>query len=424
MGNQLLEVSHFNRESTPNRYKNTPFTFRVLDSPVVNAFALPGGYVYVTRGLLAHLENEAQLMVVLGHEIGHVAARHASQRAFEQQLGQVAIISGALIGQSFGLDGNNILALSSQTAQLLFLSYGRDDERESDAIGVEYSAITGYEAAEGAEFFTSLKRISEKRGTTIPTHLSSHPDPGEREQNIPIMAAEWEAKGYEQTVVGNETYLKMIDGMVFGENPRNGFERNGVFYHTDLKFQFPVPNGFELVNQSNAVILFNEKQDAIIQFTIDSNNSNPQASVDEFLNQEGIITVSKQNYSVNGLNAYQAEATAATQDGGNLTVNVHSISYGGNLYRILSYTNTSTYNNYKASFQTIPNGFNSVTDASILNIKPVRLNLVQTTRTGSFSSFLPSNLPMEIDPRDLAIVNQVDLSETIPQGRWIKIPVQ
>ena len=162
LGQLLVGVSHFNRETTPTEYQDTPFTFRVLNSPVVNAFALPGGYVYVTRGLLAHMDNEAQLMLVLGHEIAHVAARHASQRAAEQQFGQLAIIGGAVIGESLGYDGGQILEMSGTTAQLLFLRYGRDDERESDKLGVEYAAMQGYVAAEGGKFFTTLKRISEK----------------------------------------------------------------------------------------------------------------------------------------------------------------------------------------------------------------------------------------------------------------------
>ena len=107
MGQELVVVSHLERDDTDPRFRDTKFVFRVLDSPVVNAFALPGGYVYVTRGLMGHLENEAQLAVVLGHEIGHVAARHASQRAAEQQLGQIAIIGGAVVGESFGLNAGS-----------------------------------------------------------------------------------------------------------------------------------------------------------------------------------------------------------------------------------------------------------------------------------------------------------------------------
>lgn len=424
LGNELLEVSHFNREETPSEYRNTEFTFRVLNSPIVNAFALPGGYVYVTRGLLAHLENEAQLMVVLGHEIGHVAARHASQRAAEQQIGQLAIIGGAVLGQSFGLDGGNILQLSSQTAQLLFLSYSRDDERESDQLGVEYSAMKGYEAAEGGEFFRSLKRISEKAGQSIPSHLSSHPDPGEREKNIPRLAKQWAEKGYEQTIIDKEEFLGKISNIIYGENPREGFSRNGTFYHPDLKFSFPIPDGFIAINQPSAVILVNEEQDAVVQFTIDSKNSTPEASVKEFLNQEGVNTIEQNSVQPNGLAGYEAEASIQQEDGSSLTIDITALQFNGNIYRFLSYTTTDNFGSYKSRFNSVANGFNRLTDSSILNIEPVRLKLIKTNRSGAFSSFLPSTLPFDIQAEDIAIINQVSLSDNIPAGTTLKIPVQ
>lgn len=424
LGQELLAVSHFNREDTPEEYRNTEFTFRVLNSPVVNAFALPGGYVYVTRGLLGHLENEAQLMVVLGHEIGHVAARHASQRAAEQQFGQLAIIGGAVLGQSLGLDGGNILQLSSQTAQLLFLSYSRDDERESDQLGVEYSAMEGYEAAEGGAFFTSLKRISEKAGHSIPSHLSSHPDPGEREDNIPRLAAEWEEKGYSQTVVNKEKFLSMIDGMMYGDNPREGYEEDGVFYHPELAFEFPVPEGFVLINQPSAVILVNEAQDAIVQFTINSESESPETAVQTFLNQEGIITVNEEAMNVNGYTGYTAEATTQTEDGTSLTIDLSAVEYNGNIYQFLSYTTASQFEEYRNRFESVFNGFNEVTDPEVLNVEPVRLDLVRAERTATFGELLPSNLPMNIEPLDVAIINQVQLDETIQRGTVLKIPVQ
>lgn len=424
LGQELLEVSHFSREGTPSEYRNTDFTFRVLASPVVNAFALPGGYVYVTRGLLAHLENEAQLMVVLGHEIGHVAARHASQRAAEQQLGQLAIIGGAVLGESFGLDGGNILQLSSQTAQLLFLSYSRDDERESDQLGVEYSAMKGYQAAEGGEFFRSLKRISEKAGQGIPSHLSSHPDPGEREENIPELAAKWAQKGYEQTITDSDEYLNMIDNIMYGQNPREGFERNGIFYHPELEFKFPVPTGFQVINQPSAVILVNEEQDAVVQFSIDSKNTTPEASVKEFLNQEGVNTLEQSTTQANGLSGYEAEAIIQQEDGSELRLDISALSYNGNIYRFLSYTTTNQFGSYEQQFSSVSNGFDKLTDSSILDIQPARLELVKTNRSGSFSSFLPNELPLGIEPLDVAIINQVQLDENIPSGRWIKIPKQ
>lgn len=424
LGQELLEVSHMRREDAPAQFRETEFTFRVLNSPVVNAFALPGGYVYVTRGLLAHLENEAQLAVVLGHEIGHVAARHASQRAATQQFGQLAIIGGAVLGQSLGYDGESILQLSSQTAQLLFLRYSRDAERESDELGVEYSAMKSYVAAEGAAFFTSLKRISESQGGGIPTLLSSHPDPGAREQTIPKLAEEWAAKGYEQTILDKDEFLSMIDNIMFGENPREGFEDGGMFYHPDLKFQFPVPSGFDLHNQATSVVMVNEAQDAIIQFTIDSENSTPQASVKAFLNQEGITILEENNFSANGFNGYQGIATAQAQDGSELKLKLTALEHSGNIYQFLSYTTSAQFNDYESSFSSVPSGFDNLTNSGILNVKPVRIKLVSASRTAPFSDLLPNNLPMNIQPLDVAIINQVNLDQTIQQGTKLKIPVQ
>lgn len=424
LGQELLAVSHFNRDDTPSEYRNTPFTFRVLNSPVVNAFALPGGYVYVTRGLLAHLDNEAQLMVVLGHEIGHVAARHASQRAAEQQFGQLAIIGGAIIGESLGYDGGQILQLSGTTAQLLFLRYGRDDERESDRLGVEYSAMEGYVAAEGGKFFTSLKRISEKAGYDIPSHLSSHPDPGEREENIPRMADEWEADGYEMTIVNQEDFLRMIDGLMYGDNPREGFVQGNTFYHPDLAFQFVIPEGFQLVNQTSAVILFNEAQDAIIQFTIDGQNESARASIQNFTNQEGISIESEGEENINGFTGYSATVAASTEDGTPLSIKVSAVDYDGIIYRFLSYTTANQFDMYNPSFNRVFRSFDQVTEPSILNVQPVKIRLERVRQSGIFSDLIPSNLPMGIDPLDVAILNQVELDDRIERGTTIKIPVQ
>jgi predicted Zn-dependent protease len=211
IGKLMLEKSHLRRPDTDQKFKETEFTFRMLDSPAINAFALPGGYIYFTRGMMAHLTNEAQFSVVMGHEIGHVAARHSSQRALNQKIGQVAVIGGSILGQElFGLPGQTLMNLSSTAAKLLFLSYSREAERESDALGVEYAAMNGYDAAEGAALFTTLERISEKSKQSIPNFMSPHPDPGQRAQTIPDLAAKWEKKGYEQTKRNKDQYMEMV----------------------------------------------------------------------------------------------------------------------------------------------------------------------------------------------------------------------
>jgi predicted Zn-dependent protease len=427
IGQEMLAVSHMNRPDTPVEYEGTDFYFCVLDSPVVNAFALPGGYIYVTRGLLSHLDNEAQLSVVLGHEIGHVIARHASQRAFEQQMGQIALIGGAIGGELLGLPGGDILGIGSQAAQLLFLSYSRDDERESDRLGVEYASMQQYKAAEGAQFFVSLERMSKQSGQSIPDWQSTHPDPAERAKSIPELAEQWRAKGYEQTIDNTDQYMGKLDNMIYGENPREGFTRNGNFYHPDMKFQFPYPEDWQVVNQRSLVAVVSKDQDAVSIMTLDGKSAGAEASVNEFLNQEGITTVGKSNAENNGLSAFRAEATGQTEDGTQLKFYLYAIEYGGSIYRFLNYTTVEKYGDYASRFNEITRGFKQLTNSDILNIQPVRLQAVKVSRSGSFQSFLPRNLErfsISVSPEDLAIMNQVGLDEQINAGTWLKLPTQ
>ena len=425
VGQSVLAKSHMRREDTPEKYRNTDFHFRVLNSEIPNAFALPGGYVYVTRGLLAHLDNEAELAVVLGHEIGHVAARHSSQRAFEQQVGQLALIGGAVAGQELlGIPGGNILNAGSQAAQFLFLSYSRDDERESDRLGVEYAAMDRYKAGQGAGFFSALKRISQQSGQSIPNWQSTHPDPAERENTIPDLAQKWEEKGYEQTVENTDQFMQMIDGMVYGKNPREGFTRDGMFYHPDLAFQFPYPQNWRLVNQASLVQIVNEDENAIMLFQIDSKNDTPRASVNEYLNQDGVTAIGGNETSNNGLNAYEATAKAQTEDGAQVKFYLYSVKYDGNIYRFVSYTLAEQFDQYRRRFEETSNEFRRLSDRSILNVQPTRLQAYRADRSGDFSSFVPGNLPMDISDEDVAITNQVQLNERISSGRWIKVPRQ
>jgi len=427
IGQELLAISHLHRDDTPGLYADTDFYFRVLDSPVVNAFALPGGYIYVTRGLLSHLDNEAQLAVVLGHEIGHVVARHASQRAFEQQLGQIALIGGAIGGELLGLPGGDILGIGSVAAQLLFLSYSRDNERESDRIGVEYASMLQYKAAEGAQFFVSLERMSEQSGQSLPNWQSTHPDPAERAKSIPELAEQWREKGHEQTIDNTDQYMEKINNIIYGENPREGFTRNGNFYHPDMKFQFPYPSGWQVINQRSLVAVVNENQDAVSIMTLDGQSSGAEASVNEFLNQDGITTVAKSIAESNALTAYRAEATGQTQDGTRLKFYVYAIEYDGSIYRFLNYTTDEKYGTYAPRFNEITSGFAELTDRGILNIQPVRLQAVKTSRSGTFQSFIPGNLEnfsITVSPEDLAIMNQVALDEQISAGTWLKMPNQ
>ena len=418
----VLAESHMRRQGTDEQFRNTEFTFRVLDTDTPNAFALPGGYVYVTRGLVSRLNNEAQLAVVIGHEIGHVAARHASQRAFEQQAGQLGLIAGAVLGQeALGLPAQSILNLGSQATQLLFLKYSRDDERESDELGVEYAALAGYEASEGSEFFRSLERISEKEGQAVPTFLSTHPDPGNREERIVELAQNWEQKA-QMTKVNQDAYYNAVDNMIIGSNPRQGFVENNTFYHPELAFRFPVPQNFAVQNGATQVTMIGQNQQAIMAFTF-SQQSSPREAAAQLANQQGIQVIEQGSTSANGLPAYVVIADAQTQQQ-QVRLMAFFVEYQGNVYQFLAYTSPQLFSQYQNVFLQTARGFSEVNDRSVLNVQPLRLDIHQASRTAPFQAFLddvPYGLA-DLDAKDLAIMNQVELSTQIEQGQPLKLP--
>lgn len=418
----ILEESHMRRSDTPEKFRNTEFTFRVLDSPVVNAFALPGGYVYITRGLMSHLNNEAQLAVVIGHEIAHVAARHASQQAAKQQFAQLGLIAGAIGGEIAGISGGDILQLGGQAAQLLFLKYSRDNERESDQLGVEYAAMNGYEVSEAAAFFESLERIQEQSGQSLPTWQSSHPDPGAREQTIRQLADKWRER-LQQPLdeIDQDAYYTTLDGLVLGENPRHGFVRNEVFYHPDLEFQFPVPGSFEVINQPTQVALVGPEQNAVIQFNI-ADAETPRAAASEIIDAEGVTVVDQGTMSAGNLSGYFVEVDAETQEGQVLRVLNFNVAYDGRVYRFLGYARRADFSTHRSTFLQTMRGFAPLNDPNILNVQPTRITIRRASQAAPFDSFLPSTLPDDLSPTRMAILNQVELNQQIEPNRPLKLP--
>lgn len=422
VGQQVLSKSDLRKPGTPAEYRNTPFTFQVLDSEVVNAFATPGGYIYVTRGLLTHLENEAQLAVVLGHEVGHVAARHSATQAMQSQLGQIGLAAGALIGAQ--VMGNpqaagQLMQAGSGALQLLSLKYSRGDETEADELGVRYAEHSGYDATQGAGFFESLKRISQKEGDRLPTFLSTHPDPGGREKRIIELAQQYRGQN-EMAAVNRKEFLQHVDGMVVGENPRNGFVRNSMFYHPDLRFQFPVPSGWKVNNENAGVTLLGPQKNAVMIFEPAPGQS-PQQAASQFANQQGIKVLNTSQTKVNGFNAVALTAQANTQQGAAGLLS-YFIGMDNHVYNFMGLTSASQLDNYSRQFQQVFRGFQRVTDSQILNVKPAQIALVRADRAAPFTSFLPTGTLAGMSPEDLAILNQVKLNEQVPAGTILKIP--
>jgi len=424
VGQTVLQNSDIRGPDVPEKYRETDFHFRILDSPIINAFALPGGYVYMTRGLMSHLNNEAQFAMVMGHEIAHVVARHGSKQAFQRKLGNIALVGGSILGQqTLGIPAGDLMDLGGLTAQMIYSSYSRDMESQSDELGVKYAAKSGYDASEGAAFFTTLQRLHDLPEGLLPQLMQSHPDPGKREQRIPELDMKWEKMGFDRNELRQKQYLEAINGMVFGEDPRQGFTENQTFYHPDLAFRFPVPPGWQIQNQPTRVILIAPEEKAYMLMELDSNNNSAKTSVQTFTGQEGMKMVSSSAASSNGLTAYKAVADAATQRA-TLRLFVYAIEYDGNIYRFVGITSKSAFSTYSSSFSNVTGDFDQLTNQRILNTKPVRIKVVEVAHSDTFENVLPDNLPADIKPEDVAILNQVNLRDTMEKGQIIKIPVK
>jgi predicted Zn-dependent protease len=258
VGNRVKEVTEL---------KDEEFTFTVLDSDVVNAFALPGGYVYVSRGLLALARDEAELAGVLGHEIGHVVARHTAQRYDRTRVGQLGAVAaqlgGMLLGGYLGGQGGAQAGaqlggqLGAAGATYYVQGFSREQEFEADELGVEYLRGAGYEPRAMASFLQQLsaedglKAARTGKRDAAPSWLRSHPRTADRVTRAAELVAEESPAARDQN---RERFLAAIDGLVYGDSPAQGFVRGRAFEHPELGFRFEAPEGFTLRNTPAAVI--------------------------------------------------------------------------------------------------------------------------------------------------------------------------
>jgi predicted Zn-dependent protease len=392
---------------------NLPWQVNVIDDPIVNAFALPGGPVFITRGILTHMNSEAQLVSVLGHEIGHITAKHSVQQMSQQQLGQIGLIAAIIVQPGLAEFGE----LASQGLGVLFLKFGRGAESQADELGFRYMTRAGYDPHEMAAMFQTLERLSAggDQGGRVPEWLSTHPDPGNRvkvtEQRI---AATTLPAGLK---VDRDAFLQRTEGLIFGENPRQGFFRQNVFLHPDLKFQVDFPSGWKTQNTLQAVIGVSSQQDAMMGLEL-AGNTAPSRALSEFFQQQGVQNTGSSSNPINGLPAASAEFIAQTKQG-DVSGTVSYIQLDGNTYRLMAYTPSQKYSAYRAALVQSTRSFRRLTDPAILAVQPVRVQLVRIPRNMTISEFNQS-YPSKVPVAQVALINGVDASTTIPAGTLLK----
>lgn len=388
-----------------------PWRFRVVDDPTPNAFALPGGFIYITRGMLSLMENEAELAGVLGHEIGHVTARHSVQMISRQQLAQIGLIAGMILVPEIAQFGD----LAGTGLQLLFLSYGRDAERQADELGYRYSLQQNYDVREMPDIFVSLARSSELAGQSpLPSWLSSHPLPQERIERLSAMLEELPPG---QRTVEAADYFDQIDGLVYGNNPRHGYFQGATFLHPELRFRLEFPQGFRLANLTSAVQAISEQQDAAIQFTFAQGSAAQAANA--FRQQQGIRTGQPRSERINNFPAVIVPFEAQTE-GGAIAGYAAYIEDGQRTYQLLTYSAAQNIRAYENAFLQTIGSYQRVSDPSVLNAQPERIDAIRLSSSMTFNEFM-RRYPSGIDADELALINQVtNLSAQLPAGSWVK----
>jgi predicted Zn-dependent protease len=390
-----------------------PWSFKVIDDGAVNAFALPGGFLYLTRGILTHFNSEAELAAVLGHEIGHVTARHSVEQLSRAQLGSLVLGVGSIVSE----DVRRFGGLAQAGLALAFLSYGREDEHQADMLGVRYALRDRYDPREAVAVHEMLGRQTTARGGSgVPNWLSTHPSSADRIQRLQAQVDTIPAAALAGTRIGHDDLLAQVDGVEFGVNPRHGFFRNDRFYHADLAFEMQFPSGWETANLTNAVVAQSPQDDAIIELTLTTGGH--AAAAQAFFAQTGVRRGNVATSSIHGFPATTGEFRVGT-DRGPLEGAVTFLDYGGRTYRILGYTVENRLSTYRGAFSAAAGSFDRLTDPSILSVQPLRIDLLTVQRSTTIAAMAAARrAPITAD--ELAILNGLELNETIEPGTTIK----
>ncbi|SDG10793.1 Putative Zn-dependent protease [Limimonas halophila] len=395
------------------------WTFTVLDTPVPNAFALPGGYIYITRGLLAITENEAQLAGVLGHEIGHVTARHSAARYGGNVLGQVAgVAAGVFLGRA-GAQAANVLGAVALS------SYSRQQEFEADKLGVRYATRGGFQADGMAQLLERMQAKSEldaklqgrepRDGFSL---LATHPRTPERVREA--MAAA-DKKPVQSPIVGRDVFLSKLDGMVYGHTAEQGFIRRHEFLHPKLKLAFEVPEAFRLFNSAERVLAFGP-EDSVIIF----DSGGPKASsdpVDHLQNQwtSGRRLSDVEEITVNGMPAATGSTRVNTQQG-TRDARFVAIRYSPTqIYRFLFLTPPELTGRFNEDFRRTTHSFRKLTDAEAAELKPKRIQ-VHTVREGETVESLAERMPYpDFKLERFRVLNGLQPGDTLSPGEKVKL---
>ncbi len=397
------------------------YHFTVLNSPAVNAFALPGGYIYITRGLLALAGNEAELAAVLAHELGHVNALHHAQRAGQNLLASV-LVTG------LGIAGGRIAAdTSAAVAQGLLRSFSREHEYESDDLGIRYMVRAGYDPLAMAAFLRKLRaesRLQARLRNESPdkidqfNYLATHPAPIER-----VRRAEATARGKRRrdAMLAEDIYLGKIDGILYGDDPRQGFVRGRVFSHPARRFRFEAPPGFRLFNSEKSVVALGPRG---VRILFDQAHRRTGASMKHYLTRiwapgAGLDQVA--TIDINGLEAATG-TTRRNTSAGMRDIRLVAIRVDRKtIYRFLFLTPPAETRRWSAALRRTTYSFRLLSEAEARLLRPLRLRIHRAVRGDTVRSLAQRMAFDELRLERFEVLNGLARNAALAPGRPIKI---
>jgi predicted Zn-dependent protease len=397
------------------------FTFTVIDSPIINAFALPGGYVYVTRGLLALADNEAEVASVVGHEIGHVIARHSAQRYSRSVLAQIGAI-----GLGIATGSGELANLAGSGAAVYLQSFSRDQEFEADTLGIRYMARANFDPQAAADFLAKLQAHSQLEATLAgqpestdkSNIMATHPRTVDRVQRAIENAG---ATQVTNPILARDIYLDKIDGMLYGESPSQGVVRGRRFLHPDLRFAFEVPEGFTLHNNPNQVVA-QGPGDALIVFDLAPKPGS--GSMLTYLTRGwagDMDFTDAEQIEINGMEAATGSTSLRTQQGPR-DVRLVAIRYDAEtVYRFMFLTPPDLTEELSLGLRETTYSFRRLSEAEAAAIEPLRVKII-TVRPGDTVESLAEQMPFgDYREERFRVLNDLPDDAELTPGQRVKI---
>jgi predicted Zn-dependent protease len=410
IGHRLAQLSH---------RPGLPWSFAVVDHPAINAFALPGGFIYITRGILPYLNDEAQLAGVLGHEIAHVTARHSAQQYTRAAGGQIGLIALGVFVPSARPFGD----VASTALGVAFLKYGRDDERESDRLGMEYAARGGWNPEGVPQFLSTLARVDELSARGVPNWLSTHPEPAARVVETEPQAQKL-AAATDATRRNRDAFWQRIDGIIVGDSPKDGIVRGHVFLHPDLRIRLEFPEGWDVINAPTQVVAREPDQPhyMLLQLVEQPQGRTAEEIASRAMSAAGFRRLEGQSRTLNGLDAHVGVYQGSLQGVGNVLMRAAHIVHQRQVYVFAGFAPRDQFGRIERQVELSIESFQPLGAREAADIRPNRLGYY-TVRSGDTWQSIAARGGGLVRATELAIMNSYPVNEQPRVGERIKIVV-